>query len=79
MYHALSDDDLSTYYPASGHDAEDSTCSSYAEKALENIQVLPNFFTGSLEEALNAAELELKVLCIVVLSSESDDNSEFKR
>ncbi|THH11629.1 hypothetical protein EW146_g7978 [Bondarzewia mesenterica] len=42
-------------------------------------KVLPDFFLGSYEEALQTCQKEARIGCIVVLSDEHDDVAEFKR
>ncbi|ELU41126.1 UBX domain-containing protein [Rhizoctonia solani AG-1 IA] len=41
--------------------------------------ILPNFFIGSYEEALRAAQRELRILCVIIVSEEHDDVAPFKR
>ncbi|KZS87406.1 hypothetical protein SISNIDRAFT_491072 [Sistotremastrum niveocremeum HHB9708] len=41
--------------------------------------VLPDFYLGSYEDALNCAKRELRVLCVILVSEEHDDVPEFKR
>lgn len=53
--------------------------SSPTKEAPEQTQVLPDFYIGSFEQALEAAEMELKVLCIILLSNDSEGDAEFKR
>lgn len=64
------------------------TCASRAaatshpiEKATDHpaANLLPDFWIGSYEDALKAAQDELKILCVVLLSEEHDDNMEFRR
>lgn len=42
-------------------------------------KLLPDFIIGSYEQALKAAQTDLRVLCAIVLSSEHDDVPEFRR
>ncbi|TFY68152.1 hypothetical protein EVG20_g3669 [Dentipellis fragilis] len=42
-------------------------------------RVLPDFVLGSYEEALRTCQRELRVGCIVLVSEEHDDTTEFKR
>lgn len=78
--HELEDETgaLTVSHAATAH-AGETAGSSSAGKATENAKVLPDFFIGSYEQALKAAESELKVLCAIVLSSEHDDVPEFRR
>lgn len=45
----------------------------------DNGGVLPDFYLGSYEDALNCAKRELRVLCVILVSDEHDDVPEFKR
>ncbi|KAF8314993.1 hypothetical protein DL93DRAFT_2079643 [Clavulina sp. PMI_390] len=47
-------------------------------KATDSTTRLPDFFIGSYEQALKAAETELKVLCVILLTNEHDDVPEFR-
>lgn len=60
-------------------DEDEKAGSSSASKAPDTTKRLPDFFIGSYEQALKAAETDLKVLCVIVLSSEHDDVPEFRR
>lgn len=42
-------------------------------------KILPDFFLGSYEEALQTCQREAKIGCIVLVSNEHDDVAEFKR
>jgi FAS-associated factor 2 len=64
---------------ASGASTEEKAGSLNAGKAREDRKLLPDMFIGSYDQALKAAETELKVLCAIVLSSEHDDVPEFRR
>lgn len=50
-----------------------------SEKSVTRVRLLPDFFIGSYEQVLKAAETDLKVLCVVLLSSEHDDNAQFRK
>lgn len=50
-----------------------------SENNTHNSKLLPDFFIGSYEQALKAAQTDLRVLCAIVLSSEHDDVPEFRR
>lgn len=62
-----------------GISTEEKAGSPNAGKAREDRKLLPDIFIGSYDQALKAAETELKVLCAIVLSSEHDDVPEFRR
>jgi FAS-associated factor 2 len=50
------------------------------EKSVEGRgRLLPDFWIGSYESALKAAEAQSKVLCVILLSEEHDDVPEFRR
>lgn len=50
------------------------------EKTVEGRgRLLPDFWIGSYESALRAAETQLKILCVILLSEEHDDVPEFRR
>lgn len=42
-------------------------------------KLLPDFWLGSYESALDAAKREARVLCVVLLSDEHDDTPDFRR
>ena len=64
---------------AAGAGTEEKAGSSTAGKAREDRKLLPDIFIGSYDQALKAAETDLKVVCAIVLSSEHDDAPEFRR
>ncbi|EJD35454.1 hypothetical protein AURDEDRAFT_108989 [Auricularia subglabra TFB-10046 SS5] len=45
---------------------------------LQHRRILPDFYIGSYEDALNAAKRDARILCVILLSSEHDDVPEFK-
>ncbi|KAH7882133.1 hypothetical protein F5I97DRAFT_1912481 [Phlebopus sp. FC_14] len=45
----------------------------------ENTRVLPDFFDGTYEEALDICQKEGRIACIILVSDEHDDVPEFKR
>jgi FAS-associated factor 2 len=42
-------------------------------------KLLPDFWLGSYESALEAAKREARMLCVVLLSDEHDDSPEFRK
>lgn len=60
-------------------DVDEKGGSQSSGKAPDTTKLLPDFFIGSYEQALKAAETDLKVLCVIVLSSEHDDVPSFRR
>lgn len=56
-----------------------STLSRRTESLRDDIRRLPEFFFGSYEQALKAAQKEARVLCVILLCDEHDDVPEFKR
>ena len=42
-------------------------------------KLLPDFWLGSYDSALEAAKREARVLCVILLSDEHDDSPEFRR
>ena len=64
---------------AAGASTEEKAGSSSTGKARDDRKLLPDLFIGSYDQALKAAETELRVLCAIVLSSEHDDVPEFRR
>ncbi|KAG8849328.1 hypothetical protein FRB96_000864 [Tulasnella sp. 330] len=49
------------------------------EKSDSKGRLLPDFWLGSYESALKAAQSEAKMICVVIVSEEHDDTAEFKR
>lgn len=42
-------------------------------------QLIPEFYLGSYEDALDEAQREAKLMCVILVSEEHDDVAEFKR
>ncbi|KAG9012526.1 hypothetical protein FRB94_005843 [Tulasnella sp. JGI-2019a] len=51
----------------------------HREKSDTKGRLLPDFWLGSYESALKAAQTDAKMLCVVIVSEEHDDTAEFKR
>lgn len=59
--------------------AAGASSSSASGKTTASGKLLPDFFVGSYEQALKNSEKDLRVLCVILLSSEHDDVPEFNR
>jgi len=52
----------------------------YPPAAVEdNQKILPDFFTGSYEDVIDICQKEGRIACVILVSSEHDDDAEFKR
>ena len=47
--------------------------------SVESDKLLPDFFLGGYEEFARTCQRELKIGCVIIVSSEHDNDAEFKR
>lgn len=64
---------------ATGTDAGPSTLTQRSNSSDDDRKLLPDFMLGTYEEMLKRCQTEAKVGCVILVSEEHDDVTEFKR